>query len=771
MPTFGERARRGALPLALAAGTVALLAVVDRHYPLRDWLVWTYARAWLLAITWAVACLSVGHAIVVRARREALPAFEHLVVAFAVGVVAFFGALFGLGLAGLLGRTAFFGAPLVFLTVFGRDFALWSARLVRHVAAAATRPRPGLTLTENALSLGRTSLAAVGLLLVYLPVLSPENASWDARWYHLPIAEMYAASGAIAPFREGWYLGAYPQLASVTYAWAFLAPASDLFARVELCAHIEVICFLASLAGVSAIGARLVPNLHGGWVAALLFPGLFVYDSGLVLGADHVAALFAAPAFLLLLRALRSGRAGDACLLGIVLGGALDTKYTAVALVAFPVGTLLVTAALRSRREGAMALRAPLVVGLVTLVVWSPHWAKNWAFYGDPFYPLLRHHLAAHPIALGAELPTIARLATLSPPPTLGGAWETLRTLVTFSFEPHDWVVYHGGVPVFGSLFTLTAFVLPLLRARRTHWLLLAGTQGSVLVWYALHPFDRYLQALLPWMAASTAAALALAWRAGGMARVAVGVLVGTQLVWGATLPFLPTHRAAGGAILPVVFDLFAAGMRGERATRRAPYGDWTAVGATLPPGAVVLVHEATATVGLGVRRVSDAPGTQGALYYGLPGRASVGEIHGALRELTITHLVWSTEVATGESSLASDLLFFHLTRAATHHARRVGALTVAELAEGSPPEPAGNLVTVLPCDGRYSRGVYDLSELVLPGNVVGPPVRPQIERPVALSETTFLVVDTRCEKAPTDVDATFVKLASRGSTLLFERR
>src|SRR6185369_13217047 len=82
-----------------------------------------------------------------------------------------------------------------------------------------------------------------GCLGVYLQVISPQNIAFDARWYHIPIAESYAAAGRIRPFPEGWYLGAYPHLASWLYAWAFLAPGA-LKDHLCLAMHLEYVVLL-----------------------------------------------------------------------------------------------------------------------------------------------------------------------------------------------------------------------------------------------------------------------------------------------------------------------------------------------------------------------------------------------------------------------------------------------------------------------------------------------------------------------------------------------
>ena len=150
--------------------------------------------------------------------------------------------------------------------------------------------------THSPLALLAVSFGAICLAMIYFSILSPLNASWDSRWYHLPIAEQYASAGRVFRFGEGWALGTYPQLASLLYAWGFMLPKAQLFDRIVLCAHVEFSIFVWTVAAVPVLAKRALPahlgtrlRLRGGWAAMFLFPGLFLYDSSLNLGADHIA--------------------------------------------------------------------------------------------------------------------------------------------------------------------------------------------------------------------------------------------------------------------------------------------------------------------------------------------------------------------------------------------------------------------------------------------------------------------------------------------------
>src|SRR5262245_65003569 len=245
----------------------------------------------------------------------------------------------------------------------------------------------------------------VCLVALYLPIMSPSNASFDARWRHLYIAEQYVVHGGIRPFREGWSLGASPHFTSLLYTWGFMFPGGLLFDHAELCAHIEYVVFLwTTFVGVPALVRRLVPGANPAtvWAARFLFPGTFLYDSNLSVGADHIGALFAPPLLLVCLRMWRAPTARRGLLTGSMIAAAVCAKETTALLLSpFPI----VLVALRFlldvfgglRGRGWQRLLGPLIAGVTTLVLSSPHWLKNWIWHGDPLYPNLHARFHGRP--------------------------------------------------------------------------------------------------------------------------------------------------------------------------------------------------------------------------------------------------------------------------------------------------------------------------------------------------------------------------------------
>jgi len=119
--------RTKGLVATLSVGTVVFAAVVNQHYPLRDWLFFWYLGYWLATVVWAAACTCFGY----RATADLLPRrlgmSERLSLGFAAGVLAFGLSIFFIGLAHGLGSVTFLALPLGFLA-FGAPRLLGDAR-------------------------------------------------------------------------------------------------------------------------------------------------------------------------------------------------------------------------------------------------------------------------------------------------------------------------------------------------------------------------------------------------------------------------------------------------------------------------------------------------------------------------------------------------------------------------------------------------------------------------------------------------------------------
>ena len=154
---------------------------------------------------------------------------------------------------------------------------------------------------------------------------------------------------------------------------------------------LKVLSVLFSLAGlVSALVAwalarRLLPERPLVQLLApafVLFLPVHVYTAPM-LGNEAFTTVLCSLALYLLVRVLESGRWAHAAALGVAVGAALLTKFTAVAYVAVTI-VVLGLAGLRTGRLRVAAAHA-CVAGAIMLAVAGWFYARNIQLYGTPF--------------------------------------------------------------------------------------------------------------------------------------------------------------------------------------------------------------------------------------------------------------------------------------------------------------------------------------------------------------------------------------------------
>jgi len=717
------------VPLLILAAAYYFATTVHGHYPLEKWLFWRYAGYWLACAYFSLACVSLGHLTIKKLLRRTLPMVEHLATCFAVGVFEFFLAMFVLGALDLYQTATFFLLPLAFIIAGGPQLLRYLRRMRRNLRRQPRKPRPAW---HYAVIL----FGVFGLAMIYFVILAPDHVQFDARWKHLALAEEYAVHGGIRRFNEGWTVATYPHLVSFLFTWGFLVPGGELFDQVEMCAHLEFVCFLWTLAAIPAAVRMVVPRTHAhlAWTARFLFPGIFLYDSSLAAGADHVGALFAIPIFTLLYRAWRKLEPGYCALLALVMSGGALIKYTAT-MMYLPIPAFAIVARgifLSRRRKSAHAHErnywfvGPLTTMFVGLVVTAPHWLKNIIWYGDPIYPMLYSRLPLRPW-IGQDGADMFEWGYKEhqfwrPSHDWEGFKKTLQALFNFSFIPNDYKRYHGKVPVFGSLFTLLVLVLPVLRARPFFkqrwrlWALVLTTHASLFIWYWTHHQDRYLQSLAPWMAVVTAACIVIIWRTHLFARIALVGLIALQVIWGGDVYFIQSHAMIKSPIKRVN-DLLQMGYKRQYERRFGVLGSWRKLRTMLPRGSRLVLHDNHTHTGVGHTTINDWQGWQYGINYGrLPDDKAMHELY---VELGATHIVWKQSVSKGWDSLAGDIMFFHYATQRTVNKKRIGSLHVAEIPKEAPTEPFDDRVAIFGCRGRYGTGLYRVKDLTVP--VFGP--------------------------------------------------
>ena len=784
------------LVFAAVAGLCVFAHYTREHYPIGQWMFWVYLKIWGYTLLFGAASFSLGHLALRAIRVSPLPWRERLVFTLASGVFGFFWLVFAGGLLGILRGWFCVAMPIACIAAAAvplyragrRPYAALRSRRLRGVTARPLWATPTLLF------------GAFGVFLVYYGLLSPKNIAFDAHFYHLGIAQEYAVDHAIRAFPEGWMPGALPQLASVIYAWGISLPGLDMFDRLVLVQHLEFVVFLFTLASIPTLVRYLVPRVHPkvSWAAVFLFPGILVYDSTLSGAADHIGAFWAIPVWLAFRRAFHALDPRASILFALVVSAAVLTKYQTMYFVIIPIVALVVRAAwlmlrplvARWRRHESFergAVVRPLVglgcAAVFGLLFSSPHWLKNLFFYGDPLFPYLHKYLGA--ARWGSDeghlfdvwnawqsknwIPTGSAKARLI---------ETLGATFGFSFRPHDWSTFHGKIPVFGSLYTLSLLCLPFLRNTRRIWALAGATQAGVFIWYWTMHQDRYLQALLPWMAAVVAATIALAWRAGWHGRVAIGGLVAYQIVWGADAYLYPAHSMTKQPAMTVTNELLSMHFKKDYEGRWKVSGALFDLGSStaLPANARVLLHENNPRLGVWRSLLSDMPGWEFGLRY--EKYATPRAMDDKLDGLGVTHVVARAKRSRGYDSLGADLRFYDYVAQELTVVKTFGEFTlyaVPDRATRQRTTQGGDRVAYFGCSKLYEKGMHALAALdVRDKQLETPPPTKPAEKTGAVAtlvaEADFVVTEPHCGPDKAALGA-FVDLGARGKEEMWGRR
>ena len=791
---LGPKARSMLVALLLLAACIGFGLRLNHFEKIRDWLVWRHLGLFLIALFWGICCTAGGTRLYAYlAGRRGLA--EQLPFGFALGVLMFGLGIFGFGIVGGLGSGAFVALPLLLLLAGGLE--PW-CMLRRTVSRMWRLPSP-VTGAQRVIAPVLVGVGVLSLAVIYIPTLTPSHLSYDTLWYHLPIAEHYASAGAIERFDEGWYMGIYPQLASWLYTWALLTPGMHIVNRALLCMQMEFIVFLGTLwtivplvrelgaltASTSAAapdGSRTGSGLRGlSWVAMFAFPSVFLYD--LVAAADHISALFACPAYALLLRSLQRLRVHDSALLALFVCGALLTKYSAGILFFSVILTFLFHRAMQLIRpawtdvsRGAV-VRCTLAFCAVGLVITSPHWLKNWLWYGSPVYPVLAGALPVTPWHQDATevYRGWTQAALVAPPRTLWGFVQSWIATLRFSFAAHEFSWLSHGRPMVGSLFTLLTVPLLFLSRRKMLWPFLGTLHVGLFLWFFTHVQDRFLQSVTPVFAAVVALAAGRLWLQGRLLRILLVVLIALQVSWGADVVAWPYRHQWYTDVL----ERGASSLNGQKNKALSYFAPWPQIAKALPADAKVLLHEHRQHLGIEARVIHDwAPG-QAALNYGRADGSA--EVFQQLQELGATHLIWETGAAEGVDSIAGDIRFHTFVEDYAAEVKPFGQFRLGTMPASQPPQDGTpQRLLYWGCNRFYRDGLYSISAFAVHPQVRGQkpptPLRPTAVWPSQLGsdewDVPYVIVQEACRKETAGkLSSQYRRFIKRGNIQVWRRR
>jgi hypothetical protein len=683
---------RGVLALVVCAiGVVIYARVVGERYPVAAWLAWDILRIWGWTTALTAGYLSLGALLVNRFfGGEAKSPFQALLFSAALGLIAWCWCMYAAGAVGLF--RGWFMVTLVVASLAAGGRSLW--RVLQRCYTFWQEAPPAGVLGWLAMGWG-----CFCVVLMYLQCMTPDSLNYDGGWYHLPIAQDYAREGRIVP-SYGEYNRCFPHLASFVHTFGFSVPGMRPELRWMMALTVEFTMVLWKIFGALTAAQWIMGKTgpRGLWAAFFLFPSVFIYDQNIGGSADHFMGFFAAPAFIALVLAAERLETRACILLGVMLGGALLTKYQAVYLLGISgaiLGLRWCYFALRLLRksepsDGVPALgwrslsMAALFVAVPTLVVSSPHFIKNIIFYHNPVYPFNQGLFPSTPTHEKSKFFMDYAYANYPYLPKGEGVekiWNAIKLFFTFSFVPHySFTKYYVSM---GSLFTLLLPTILLVRGQRRLAIGAFASFIGIMCWALTYVGDRYLQAIIALPIAVTAAMLVRVWELGRIGRVGLATLVAFQVIWGSDAMFYSGQGRLKSAVALIT--------------------------AATPEDAVLMVRNYRVLLGLDRRTLSDIQSWQSLFFYErTKGARSLYEMY---KGAGVTHLLYPpNQRPTG--TLQSSILFDDLVYNHCKARKRYGGLELVNMpAKAPPPDPKEYPVLNLAKDG-YALGWYNIDQL-----------------------------------------------------------
>ncbi len=222
---------------------------------------------------------------------------------------------------------------------------------------------------------------------------------------------------------------------------------------------------------------------------------------------------------------------------------------------------------------------------------------------------------------------------------------------------------------------------------------------------------DRYLQALLPAMAACAAAGLMLVWRRGRAARAGALVLVAAQAIAIADVPFYRVHGMLGDSPLKGFVDWVSLEQGGHYDDQLRVWGDLQRndVSRLVPKGSKLLTHHFTEKLGAGIPSVVDGKGWQGAIDYLT---LATPEATLALwKSLGITHVWWDQSLPGRDNDvMAREAVFQRAAATYVPGTQTINHYQFGAIVPVVRPEVARSATRIawIGCGGDVPTGIYD---------------------------------------------------------------
>jgi len=360
---FALRRWAGLSVVALVIGLALVLARAEATGGFRTVGVAVLTVGW--AAVWALAALGAGRPVVRWLTAGAERNWENDVLASIAGAGVLTACAAGLSALGL-----FLPWPLMILVL------LWA------IAGGVSLGRTPMERSRvEAQILPLVGIAGVALLVA--ATISPFYDQWHQ---HLGFPWVWLQEGSIHPLPRNWY-SYMPVNSSLLFAFGLktLGPWS---AQV-----VHWWSGVVTVLAVAALARRAGSGTAATWAVWIVVTTPTVLHLATTAGSDLVVAMFAAGAWISLLRTADDGGRPSRwwVFAGVCVGLAVGTKYTAIGTVAIPaaVGSVVLHRPWHGVRSFARLLRGSAAATAAAVAAFAPWAIRNLVATGNPLFPFL----------------------------------------------------------------------------------------------------------------------------------------------------------------------------------------------------------------------------------------------------------------------------------------------------------------------------------------------------------------------------------------------
>ncbi|GEM_PF-749329 len=339
----------------------------------------------------------------------------------------------------------------------------------------------GFSVKNRAIDVLLISLISVYLLVNLIGALAPE-IEVDALVYHLHVPRVYIQNHRLVyiPYE---FRAAFPLGMEMLFTLAMLLSNSILAKLIHF--SMGVLSLLATY----CFGRKYVGGRAGLLAAAIFYTVSIVAWSSTTAYVDLGTTFFTTLGVFALVNWWHSRRDRWLAVAAIMCGLAMGTKYLGVfSLVILIIGILL-KPSFTGKHNGLAIARTILIYACVSVLIVSPWLIRNYAFTGNPVYPLLNNIFRS----------------PLMPPinPTFDRANFGMGDNVLTRYVLSPWnVTFHGDKyrGVIGPIFLIFLPLLLVIRVDKTITYLVLFCGVFFVLWVVSFPIIRYLMPIIPWL-------------------------------------------------------------------------------------------------------------------------------------------------------------------------------------------------------------------------------------------------------------------------------